>query len=129
MVRYGTVQNSKYTTVQYSTVRYSTVNIVHYSIVRYGMVRYSTVNMNVMMMGKSDLLTFSIKSSLTTQHSSTSIQFTKLGEQDSGPPLMTREHIEECPGFAFLRAGKDLIDVREQSEFFITVMKFRSIRA
>ena len=25
-------------------------------------------------------------------------------------------------------AGKDLIDVREQSEFFITVMKFRSIR-
>ena len=52
----------------------------------------------------------------------------ELGEQDSGPPLMTREHIEECPGFAFLRAGKELIDVREQSEFFITVMKLRSIR-
>ena len=49
-------------------------------------------------------------------------------EQESGPPLMTREHIEECPGFAFLRAGKELIDRKEQSEFFITVMKFRSMR-
>ena len=49
-------------------------------------------------------------------------------EQESGPPLMTREHIKECPGFAFLRAGKELIDRKEQSEFFITVMKFRSMR-
>ena len=49
-------------------------------------------------------------------------------EQESGPPLMTREHIEECPGFAFLRAGKSLIDKKEQSEFFITVMRFRSMK-
>ena len=49
-------------------------------------------------------------------------------EHESGPPLMTREHMEECPGFAVLRAGKELIDVREQSEFFISVMKFRSMR-
>ena len=50
------------------------------------------------------------------------------GEQENEPPLMTREHIQECPGFAFLRAGKELIDPKEQSEFFITVMKFRSMR-
>ena len=49
-------------------------------------------------------------------------------EQERGPPLMTREHIEECPGFAFLRAGKELIDKKEQSEFFLTVMRFRSMR-
>ena len=50
------------------------------------------------------------------------------GEQENGPPLMTREHIEECPGFAFLRADKEMIDPKEQSEFFIAVMKFRSMR-
>ena len=36
--------------------------------------------------------------------------------------------IEECPGFAFLRADKEMIDPKEQSEFFIAVMKFRSMR-
>ena len=62
-------------------------------------------------------------------------RFTEVGEfcfvqeeQGRGPPLMTREHIEECPGFAFLRAGKELIDMKEQSEFFLTVMRFRSMR-
>jgi hypothetical protein len=50
------------------------------------------------------------------------------GEKENEPPLMTRERIEECPGFAFLRADKEMIDPKEQSEFFIAVMKFRSMR-
>ena len=49
-------------------------------------------------------------------------------DQDAGPPLMTREHIEECPGFTFLKAGKELINKKEQSEFFIAVMRFRSMK-
>jgi hypothetical protein len=51
------------------------------------------------------------------------------GEHESGPPLMPREHMEECPGFAFLRAGTERLDVREPSEFFSSVMKFRSMRS
>ena len=42
--------------------------------------------------------------------------------------MMTREHIEECPGFAYFRAGKELRDEKEQAEFFITVMRIRSMR-
>ena len=42
--------------------------------------------------------------------------------------MMTREHIEECPGSAFLKAGKELINEKEQSEFFISVMRFRSMK-
>ena len=49
-------------------------------------------------------------------------------EQESAPPLMTREHIEECPGFAYFRAGKELRDKKEQAEFFIAVMRIRSIK-
>ena len=49
-------------------------------------------------------------------------------QEECGPPLMTREHIEDCPGFAFLKAGKELIDKKEQSQFFIEVMRFRSMK-
>ena len=49
-------------------------------------------------------------------------------EQEAGTPLMTREHVESCPGLAFLRAGKELIDAKEQSEYFINVMRFRNMK-
>ena len=37
-----------------------------------------------------------------------------------------REHLEVCKGYAFLRAGKDLCVLSEQTKYFMAVMVIRS---
>ena len=41
---------------------------------------------------------------------------------------MTREHVEECEGFAFLRVGKEIIHKKGQSMFWIEVSRFRNMK-
>ena len=48
-------------------------------------------------------------------------------EQEAAPaPTVTREHLEECRGYAYLRAGKDLGVLKDRTQYFMAVMNLRS---
>ena len=49
------------------------------------------------------------------------------GEETEDAPTLTREHAEECRGYAYLRAGRDLIVERGQTKFFMDVLRLRSL--
>ena len=47
-------------------------------------------------------------------------------EQEEAAPTVTREHLEECRGYAFLRAGKDLFVSSDRTRYFLAVMRMRN---
>ena len=47
--------------------------------------------------------------------------------QEAGPTV-TREHLEVCQGYAYLRAGKDLCVLKDRTKYFMTVMAMRSVK-
>ena len=47
-------------------------------------------------------------------------------EQEEAAPTVTREHLEECRGYAFLRAGKDLFVSSDWARYFLAVMRMRN---
>ena len=47
--------------------------------------------------------------------------------QEAGPTV-TREHLEVCQGYAYLRAGKDLCVLKDRTKYFMTVMGMRSVK-
>ena len=49
-------------------------------------------------------------------------------EDEEEAPVVTAAHLEECPGYGFLRAGKDLTLHKDKVEYFLRVMKMRSMR-
>ena len=46
-------------------------------------------------------------------------------EQEEAAPTVTREHLEVCQGYAFLRVGKDITIKKEQMQYFMAVMAMR----
>ena len=47
------------------------------------------------------------------------------GKEVEEAPTETREHIMECPGYAFLRAGKDLDVERDRTHYFMDVLRMK----
>ena len=47
-------------------------------------------------------------------------------EEEQEAPTVTREHLEECKGYGYLRAGKDLCVMKDRIQYFMTVMNLRS---
>ena len=47
------------------------------------------------------------------------------GLEEVAAPTVTREHLEVCKGYAYLRAGKDLAIKKEQTQYFMAVMAMR----
>ena len=47
-------------------------------------------------------------------------------EQEEAAPTVTLEHLEECRGYAFLRAGKDLCVLSDRTRYFLAVMRMRN---
>ena len=45
--------------------------------------------------------------------------------EEVAAPTVTREHLEVCKGYAYLRAGKDLAIKKEQTQYFMAVMAMR----
>ena len=43
-------------------------------------------------------------------------------------PTATREHLEWCQGYAFLRAGRDLYIERDRTRYFMDVMRMRGCK-
>jgi hypothetical protein len=50
------------------------------------------------------------------------------GEEKEAAPTVTASHLEVCPGYAALRAGKDLYIEKDKVLYFIQVMRMRSMR-
>ena len=46
-------------------------------------------------------------------------------QQEDAAPTVTREHLEECQGYSFLRAGKDLSVLSDRTRYFMAVMRMR----
>ena len=46
-------------------------------------------------------------------------------DEQEAAPTVTREHLELCRGYAYLRAGKDLSIVKDQTQYFMAVMAMR----
>ena len=49
-------------------------------------------------------------------------------DEQEAAPIVTREHLEECRGYAFLRAGKDLDILSDRTKYFMTVMRMRNAK-
>ena len=47
-------------------------------------------------------------------------------EEQEAAPIVTRDHLEECRGYAYLRAGKDMCVLKDRTQYFMTVMRMRS---
>ena len=47
-------------------------------------------------------------------------------EEQEAPPTVTRDHLEECRGYAYLRAGKDMCVLKDRTQYFMSVMRMRS---
>ena len=50
------------------------------------------------------------------------------GEQEEEAPIVTAAHLEVCPGYGFLREGKEINNSKEKAQYFIKVMKMMSLR-
>ena len=48
------------------------------------------------------------------------------GEETKDAPILTREHLEVCEGYAFLRTGRDLIVETDMTRFAMDVMRLRT---
>ena len=46
-------------------------------------------------------------------------------DEQEEAPTVTREHLEVCQGYTFLRAGKDLCVLKDRTRYFMAVMIMR----
>ena len=47
--------------------------------------------------------------------------------QETGPTV-TREHLEVCQGYSFLRAGKDMSVLKDRTKYFMAIMAMRNTK-